>query len=89
MIHHHQAYHNEYINHRRPNPRLFCVGDHVFANRFVKSIKKRVIVGELMESYTGPWKITGKIKGSSYALEYRETKKIGKHHAAHLYTYPQ
>ena len=42
-----------------------------------------------MDSYTGPWKITGKIKGSSYALEHTDTKNTSKHHAAHISTYPQ
>ena len=42
-----------------------------------------------MNWYTGPWKLTGKIKGSSYALENRDTKKIGKLHASHISPYPQ
>ena len=42
-----------------------------------------------MDSYIGPWNITGKIKGSSYALEHRDTKKIDKRHAAHISPYPQ
>ena len=42
-----------------------------------------------MDSYTVPWKITGKIKGSSYALEHRDTKNIVKCHTAHLSPYPQ
>ena len=46
-------------------------------------------MGKLVDSYTGPWNITGKIKGSSYALEHRDTKKIGNRHAAHLSHYPQ
>ena len=64
MTHHHQAYHHEYINQHRPNPRLFSVRDHVLENRYVKSIKKRGLVGKLMDSYTGPWNINVKIKGS-------------------------
>ena len=42
-----------------------------------------------MDSYTGPWNITGKIKGSSHDLEHRDTKKIGKRHAAHISPYTQ
>ena len=42
-----------------------------------------------MDSYTGPWKITGKIKGSSYALEHRDTNNIGKRRSYHLSPYPQ
>ena len=46
-------------------------------------------MGKLMDSYKGPWNITSKIKGSSYSLEHRYTKKTGKLHAAHLSPYPQ
>ena len=46
LIHHHRAYHSDYINPRRPNPHLFSVGDHVFAKRSVKFIKKRGLVGK-------------------------------------------
>ena len=84
LIHCHRAYHPEYFNQRHSNPHLFSVGDQVFVKRSIKSIKKRVLVGKLIDSYEGPWKITGKIKGSSYALEHMDTKIIGRHHAAHL-----
>ena len=89
LIHHHRAYHREYINARRPNQRLFAVGDYVFAKRSVKSDRKRGLVGKLMEPYTGPWRITKKLAGSSYELEHRDTKRPGKRHAAHLSPYPR
>ena len=54
LIHHHRAYHREYINQCRPNPQLFSVGYHVFVKRSVKSIKKRALVGKLMDSYKVP-----------------------------------
>ena len=41
-----------------------------------------------MDSFTGPWRICGKLKGSSYALKHMESKKPGEQHAAHLSPYP-
>ena len=41
-----------------------------------------------MDSYTGPWKVCSKAKGSSYILEHMDTGKPGKRHAAHLSPYP-
>jgi hypothetical protein len=88
LIHVQRAWHREFINQRRPDPRQYSVGDRVFARRAVKSIKKRGLVGKLMDSYTGPWKVCGKSKGSSYILEHMDTQKPGKRHAAHLSPYP-
>ena len=88
LIHAHRAWHREYINQNRPDPRQYAVGDKVFAKRAVKSIKKRGLVGKLMDSYTGPWQICVKGKGSSYQLEHMDSKKPGKRHAAHLSPYP-
>ena len=89
LIHHHRAYHREYVNSRRPNPRLYTVGDVVFARRAVKSIASRGLVGKLMNSFTGPWIITEKLAGSSYSLRHQISGKIGKRHAAHLSPYPR
>ena len=88
IIHTHRAMHREFINRNRPDPRQYSVGDKVFAKRAVKSIKKRGLVGKIMDAYTGPWLITAKGKGSSYDLEHLDTKKIGKRHAALLSPYP-
>ena len=33
LIHHHRSYHREYINSRRPNPRIYNMGDLVYAKR--------------------------------------------------------
>ena len=48
LIHQHRAWHREFINQRRPNPRIYSVGDKVFARRAVKSDKRRGLVGKLM-----------------------------------------
>ena len=45
LIHAHRAWHREYVHQTRPDPRLYSVGDHVFAKRAVKSGRKRGLVG--------------------------------------------
>ena len=59
----------------------------VYAKQSVKSDKKCGLVGKLMESFTGPWKIVDKLPGSSYKLSHRDSAKPGKRHAAHLSPY--
>ena len=88
LIAYHRSWHREYINSRRPDPKLYSVGDKVFARRAVKSNAQRGLVGKLMEPYTVPWIIHRKRKGSSYDIEHVESKKIGKRHAAHLSPFP-
>ena len=88
LIHAYCAWYREYINQRGPDPRQYSVGNIVFTKRALKSVKKQGLVGKLMDSYTGPWKICGKGKGSSYQWEHIDSKKAGKQHAAHLLPYP-
>ena len=54
LIAYHRSWHREYINSRRPDPKLYSVGDKVFARRAVRSNAQRGLVGKLMEPYTGP-----------------------------------
>jgi hypothetical protein len=89
VIHHHRSYHREYMNSRRPCPRVYSKGDFAFAKRSVKSVRKRGLVGKLMNSYTGPWEIIEKAAGSSYNLRHRDSGKLGKRHAAHLSPFPR
>ena len=89
LIHHHRAWHREYINARRPSPRIYDIGDTVFAKRAVRSDKKRGLVGKLMNSFTGPWEIIRKLAGSSYEMKHRNTGKTGKRHAAHISPFPR
>ena len=42
-----------------------------------------------MDAYTGPWRITKKLHGSSYDIEHRDTKKVSKKHALYLSPYPR
>ena len=89
LIHHHWSYHREYINSRRPSPHIYNMGNLVYAKRSLKSIKKRGLVGKLMESFTGPWKVVDKLQGSSYTLSHCDSAKPGKRHAAQLSPYPR
>ena len=88
LIHQHRAWHREYINSQRPNPRIYSDGDMVYAKRAVRSDKKHGLVGKLMDAWTGPRKITSKAKGSSYNIEHHDTKRVGKRHAAHISPFP-
>jgi len=89
LINQHRAWHREYINSRRSTPRLYDVGEIVFAKRAVKSIASRGLVGKLMNAFTGPWAITEKLPGSSYSLRHEISGQLGKRHAAHLSPYPR
>ena len=88
LINTHRIYHHEYINSRRPNQRLYPVGDVVFVRRSVKSVKKRGLVGKLMNAFTGPWRILSKLHGSSYEVEHVQTHRVTKRYAAHLSPFP-
>jgi len=48
LINFHRSWHREYVNSLRPDPKLYSVGDRVFAKRAVKSDKKRGLVGKIM-----------------------------------------
>ena len=88
LIEHHCVYHCKYINSHRPNLRTYCVGDMVYAKRAIKSNKKCSIIAKISESLTSPWCITTKLSVSPYAIMHRDTKKIGKLHAAHISPFP-
>jgi hypothetical protein len=56
-----RAYHREFINARRPDPKLYSVGDTVFARRATRSDAGRGQVDKLIYPFTGPWLITAKL----------------------------
>lgn len=88
FIHHYRAWHRECVNERHSDPRQYSVGNRVFAKQTVHSNKKRGLVGKLMDAYTGPWEILGKLRESSYDIKKVPTRKLDKRHAAHLLPYP-
>ena len=81
--------HRERINASRPDPRLYSIGDIVFARRAVRSDAKRGRVDKLMFAHTGPWRVVAKLSGSSYQLQHCiRQNSFEKKHAAHLTPYP-
>ena len=54
LVEEQRAYHCEYINARRPDPRIYSVGDIVFACRAVRSNAAWEIVDKLQLAFTGP-----------------------------------
>ena len=80
-----RAWHRELINARRPDPRVYSVGDVVFARRATRSDSKHGKVDKLMHPCTGPWRITKSLPSASYALEFvYNTKRTDKKHASDL-----
>ena len=83
------VYHREFINARRPNPKVYAVGDAVFARRAVKSVASRGLVDKLQFAYTGPWRVTQVLNGASYELQHvRHPTNKDKKHASDLSPYP-
>jgi hypothetical protein len=83
-----RAYHREFMNSRRPDPKLFSVGDIVFARRAVRSDAARGQVDKLTYPFTGPWRIVAKLHGASYEIEHCTSKARDKKHASDLSPYP-
>jgi len=81
--------HRELVNSRRPDPKLWNLGDIVFARRQTRSDKGRGIVGKLQYAHTGPWRVIARLDGASYELEHclKEGVKTKKH-ASHLSPFP-
>ena len=65
-----RAWHREFVNARRPDPKLFAIGDIVFARRAVRSDASLCVVDKLTYPFTGPWRIIAKLKGASYEIEH-------------------
>jgi hypothetical protein len=83
-----RAYHHEFINARRPDPKLYSVSDTVFARRATRSDAGRGQVDKLTYPFTGPWLVTAKLDGASYEIEHVATKRRDKKHASNLSPYP-
>ena len=83
-----RAYHRKFMNSRRPDPKLYSVGDIVFARRAVRSDAARGQVDKLRYPFTGPWRIVAKLHGASYEIEHCTSKARDKKHASDLSPYP-
>ena len=89
LVTEHRAFHRELVNSRRRDPRVFQIGDIVFARRATRSDASRGRVGKLEYAYTGPWKITADLHGGSYAIEHcHHPGRKDKKHASGLTPYP-
>jgi len=89
LIEENRASHRELINARRPHPKIYAVGDTVFARRAVRSVASRGLVYKLQFAYTGPWRVTKVLDGASYELQHvRHPAKTDKKHASDLSPYP-
>jgi hypothetical protein len=83
------CWHRELVNLRRPDPRIYNVGDIVFARRAIHSDLKHGRVDKLMHPFTGPWRIVRLLSGASYELEFAtDPKHCNKKHASDLLPYP-
>ena len=80
--------HREFVNSRRPDPRIYSAGDIVFARRAVRSDASRGVVDKLSFPFTGPWRIVRKLAGASYEIEHCKTKRVEKKHSSDLSPYP-
>ena len=89
LLDEHRSYHRELINSNRPDPRLYAIGDIVFAQRATRSDAARGRVGKLMNKMTGPWRVIEKLDGGSYRLEHQlRPGRFDKKHASMLSPYP-
>ena len=88
LVNEQRAYHREFINARRPDPKIYSIGDTVFARRATCSSANRGQVDKLFYPFTGPWLITAKLDGASYEIEHVATKRKDKKHASDLSPYP-
>ena len=88
LVEEQRAMHREFINARRPDPKIYSVNDVVFARRSIRSDSSRGRVDKLSYPFTGPWRIIAVLKGASYEIEHCSTKKQEKRHASDLSPYP-
>jgi hypothetical protein len=89
LLEEHRSWHRELVNSSRRDPRLYDIGDIVFAKRSTRSDARRGRVGKLMYPMTGPWKIVEKLDGASYKIEHcHSAGRTEKKHASMLSPFP-
>ena len=68
---------------------IYNIGDIVLARREVKSSRKHGRVGKIAYKFIGPWKVTEKLHGGSYAIQHCiKSSRTDKKHASHLTPLP-
>jgi len=89
LVNEQRTWHRELVNSRRGDPRVYKVGDIVFARRSTQSNASRGRVGKLMNAFTGPWRVVEVLDGASYGLKHcLHEKRFDKKHACDLSPYP-
>jgi hypothetical protein len=90
LIQKHQAYHLECINSRRPDPRIYLIGNIVFARHAVQLDASKERGDKLSYPFPGQWCITASLKGASYDLEHCSipNQMTRKKHVLNLSPYP-
>jgi hypothetical protein len=71
-----------------PDPKIYLVGDIVFARRAVRSDATRGQVDKLTYPFTGPWQVIAKLHDALYKLKHHLTKSKEKKHTSDLSPYP-
>jgi hypothetical protein len=70
LVEEQRAYHREYINARWPDPRIYSVGNIVFARCAARSSSTQERNDKLQFVFTGPWHVSAILKDASYELEH-------------------
>jgi hypothetical protein len=89
LVQEQHCWHHELVNSRLPDPRIYKVGDNVFAYRATCLDSKCGKVNKLMHPFTSPWRIVKSLSGASHKLEFTtDPKRRDKKHASDLLPYP-
>ncbi len=87
MVKEQRAYHHKFVNSRQPDPKIYSVGNIVFARWAVCLDAARGQVDKLTYPFTGQWQIIAKLHGASYEVEHCTSKAQDKKHASDLSPY--
>ncbi len=88
MVKKQRVYHREFVNSQWLDPKIYSVGDILFARQAVCSDMARGQVNKLTYPFTGPWYIVANLHGASYELKHCSSKSREKKHASDLSPYP-
>jgi hypothetical protein len=82
------VYHCEHIHSHRPDPKIYLVGDIVFACQAVRSDATRGQLDKLTYPFTRLWRVIAKLHNTLYKLKHCLTKSKEKKHTSDLSPYP-
>jgi hypothetical protein len=69
------CWHRNLVNSRQCNPRIFSIGNIVFACQATRLNTKCHHVDKLMHPFTGPWRVVRALPGASYELKFAQDTK--------------